>query len=46
MGRFLKSIAHVLAAIMFLALAKPLVGIKPFALGNVFYQLVNKILCF
>jgi hypothetical protein len=41
MGCLLGSIARVLGAIRFLALANPLGGIRPSAMGEIFYWLVN-----
>jgi hypothetical protein len=46
MGRFPRSIIHILGAITFLALAKPFGGIKLIVVGEVFYCLVSIALCF
>jgi hypothetical protein len=46
MGRFPRPIACVLGVVRLLVLSKPSNGIKPIAMGKVFYQLVNKTLCF
>lgn len=45
MDHFLGSIVHILGATKLLTLAKPSGGIKPIAMGKVFYQLVNGALC-
>jgi hypothetical protein len=46
MGHFPWPIACVLGVARLLVLSKPLNGIKPIAMGKVFYQLVNNTLCF
>lgn len=46
MGRFPRSITHILGVIMLLALAKPFGGITPIVMGEIFYYLIIIALCF
>jgi hypothetical protein len=46
MGRFPRSIVCVFGVVKLLALSKPSGGIKPIAMGEVLYWLINRALCF